>query len=243
MRLFEIEDDLINKYKSEVDFALDKFNTYNIAIYRGSSTYNKADVIYTDPTARTTNRKSAMGIGNYYTVWMDNNPQWAEYPKRGKSLICSSNLRFASSYGYAKVVIPLTNCKIGICPSNDIWKSFNSVYSLGDFSDWLYNDVFSHIRHDHRNITYDELLQILNQIDISNLKLPYNVTSTFKQNMLDDRSGINMFETVFDPVNNDFKLTDWHTLTSFDHTSEVWLSSPCLLIGPEMFDELAEDRK
>ena len=145
MRLYEIENndlDLLKKYKAEVNFAIEKYKKYNFAIFRGSKTYNQSKVMFSNPASRIEPRKSAMNIGNYYTLWMDNNPEWAEYPKRSKSLICTSCSAFANWYGFVKVVIPLVNTKIGVCPEIDIWKSFNSVKSLGEFSDWLKDDVF-----------------------------------------------------------------------------------------------------
>lgn len=246
MRLVEIEDSrevLLSKYRDKINFALDKFLLYNTAIYRGSFTYGGSNIIYTNPTTRPTLRRSAMNIGNYYTIWIDNNPKWQDYPKRSKSLICSTSLKTAKSYGDPIVVVPLINTKIGICPTVDIWKSFKLIYSLGDFSDWLKNIVFANITHDHANITYDQLVTILKNIDIRELHLSYCFTPEFKKSMLDVISGLDMFEKIFDPIKNGFTVTDWNDLTYISDQHEVWLSAPCLLIDPEIFINLAEDRK
>ena len=244
MRLFEIEEteNLLEKYKDEVNFALDKCIQYNVSIFRGSYTYNQV-IQYTDPTSRSTSRVSAMDIGNYYTVWMDNDPKWSQFPKRGKSLICSSYP--TNFYGNSKVVVPLIDTKIGVCPESDIWKSFKTVFSLGDFSDWLKETLFKNINHDPQNITYPQLINMLEDIDISELHLPYVFLNVFKKEMLDapGTSGVDMMNVVLDPIKNNFILTTWKELNHFNSTHEVWLSAPCLLINPTIFSQLVDERK
>ena len=244
MRLFEIEENsnLLEKYQNEVNFALDKFIKYNISIYRGSDTYNKS-IQFIDPTLRHTSRISAMDIGNYYTVWMDNDSKWSNFPKRGKSLICSSYS--TEFYGSPRIVVPLVNTKIGICPESDIWKSFKSVYSLGDFSEWLRDTAFKDFNHDPQNITYPQLINMLKNIDIGEMHLPYTFTSWFKKEMLDasNNNGLEMMNVILDPIKNKFILTTWNELDHFNKDCELWSSAPCLLIEPDIFKLLVKERK
>lgn len=231
MRLNEIEDNLLETYKDQVSIAITKYKQH-VAIYRGSKTYN-GDVQYLDPNAKITERTSS-NTYNYYNLWMSNNPQWAEFPKRNRSLICSSNSSHASGYGTLRVVIPLTNCKIGICPSEDIWNSFKNIGSLRALVEWLF-EMFQKQwpDQDNKNITYQELMQ--------KLKLLKSV---------DDQSYINdilknydnaedMLKSILDPVTNGFKLTTWQQFNyKRSHSNELWLSAPCLLIYPDTFKQV-----
>lgn len=72
---------------------------------------------------------------NYYTQWIDNHPQWAAYPKRSKSLICSTSIDTANSY-HQKVfrVIPSDDCKVGVVPADDMWYAFDKLRNFLDHS-------------------------------------------------------------------------------------------------------------
>lgn len=62
---------------------------------------------------------------NYYTLWIDNAPQWSEYPKRSKSMICSTSYKDTTHFGGAVYrIIPSDSCKIGIVPAHDMWFAF-----------------------------------------------------------------------------------------------------------------------
>ena len=245
MRLNEIQesdDHLMLKYKSAIDFAIEKFKK-DIAIYRGSTSikmYSDKRIIYSNPTTRSTDRKSSNSF-NYYNLWMSNNPQWSSFPKRGKSLICTTSLKTASSYGKPKIVVPLLDCKIGVCPKEDLWYSFTAVNSLFELTTWLYNHFSEQWPdQDNENITYPQLLQKLNNtrynvnadrryIDLENLLKKYN-------------NAEDVIELILNPSKNNFILTTWAQFNNkFNDTDtglEVWLSSPVLLIDPYYFSNL-----
>lgn len=60
---------------------------------------------------------------NYYTLLIDSSPDFAQFPKRSKSLICSTNLHRAQDYGMSGVyaIFPVDGSKIGVCPGADMW--------------------------------------------------------------------------------------------------------------------------
>jgi len=120
--------------------------------------------MFVDPTARTTERKSA-NTYNYYTLWMDNDPAWASFPKRSRSLICSTSLNIASSYkgqgGKPMVVIPVENCTIGVCSAADLWESFRFGW-LSDLTYWLHKKFeIQWPNDDNENMNYQELIRKL----------------------------------------------------------------------------------
>ena len=89
-------------------------------------------------------RKSA-NTSNFYTLWIDNSKKWADYPKRSKSLICTTQAQTAAGYGTSYMMIPYDGAKIGVCPSYDMWESFPNamsdvgLYTLNEFNDYIWN--------------------------------------------------------------------------------------------------------
>ena len=238
MRLYEIEDisGLLEKYKDEVNFALDRYNTEGVAIYRGSKTYNK-QIMFIDLTTRTTDRKSA-NTYNYYTLWMSNNPQWADYPKRNRSLICSTDSRKAKIYGKTMIVIPLVDCKIGICPSDDIW--FSTHPSLSRLTDWLSKHLLERwpTLHD-KELTYDVFIQKLKEIT-SNGDSYYELE--LEKLLKKYGNAEDVMNEMLNPNKNGFTISTWKNFNTKENR-EVWLSAPCLLISPIIFMRLLQDRK
>ena len=75
---------------------------------------------------------------NYITLLIDYIlPSWKNYPKRSKSLVCSSSKSISWGYGNkAYVVFPYNNAKIGVCSEVDLWESFIDLNVL-EFNDDL----------------------------------------------------------------------------------------------------------
>ena len=230
MRLNEIDNPeyLLRTYKDQINFAIGKYKK-GICIFRGSATYLQ-NVIYTDPTTRTTDRTSA-NTYNYYTLWLDNDKAWSKYPKRGKSLICSTNYQYSLYFGNVRIVVPLSDCKIGICSNEDIWNSFNLIPSLRMLVEWI-NGRFSEQwpNEEHLNISYLDMMQKLKQISSKN-------DASYLEDLLKNYDNAEvMLHDLLAPTHNNFKLTSWKQFnTKRSYHREVWLSTPCLLIYPETF--------
>ena len=94
----------------------DAFNA-QVAIYRGVHGYG--DYAFIDPSKSNRPRVSA-NTGNHYTLIMDNSSSWKSYPKRSKSLICSTDEGYAIDFGKTYRVYPINGGKIGVCPYRDI---------------------------------------------------------------------------------------------------------------------------
>jgi len=62
---------------------------------------------------------------NLYIEILDNSPHWEEYPKRSKSIICTTSKNKASIYGEIYRIIPIEeNSKMGLASNRDIFESF-----------------------------------------------------------------------------------------------------------------------
>src|SRR5271168_3608736 len=107
----------------------------NKFIYKGFNTNLGHNFLLTDPSQK--ERKSA-NTSNQYTLLMDNLPAWKEYPKRSRSLVCSTSSDRAASYGNVYLVLPFNGARIGICPEYDIWDSFYELsgYGIADADDF-----------------------------------------------------------------------------------------------------------
>jgi len=105
---------------------MDKFK-----IYRGASYNTALGFINTNDFTRT-----SANTQNYYTLWMDNSEDWADYPKRSKSLICTNDLSNTANYGDSYIIIPEDNAKIGICPGEDLWYSFPAQLKYIGSANW-----------------------------------------------------------------------------------------------------------
>jgi hypothetical protein len=65
-------------------------------------------------------RKSAT-TSNWYTLIIDNSPEYKNYPKRSQSLICTNDIEAAKAYGSTMAIIPFNDAKIGVVNEPDIW--------------------------------------------------------------------------------------------------------------------------
>ena len=119
--------------------------TYNkgYGIYRGITTYQSdGDFVLIDPKKHT---RDSANTYNYYTLINDNSPKWKKYPKRSKSIVCTTDQSRAKEYGDGDVyvVFPFNGSKIGVCNADDYWVSFDYVnwafgyVSLREFNDDL----------------------------------------------------------------------------------------------------------
>lgn len=197
------------------------------AIYKGVRNIDPDTVLF-NPAAG--NRKSKNNA-NYYTLLIDNLPIWSKFPKRSKSLICTNSLDSALQYGSVYRVLPLNDAKFGICPTFDIWASFNIslknqhvkinriFYSVG-INDDNYASFLKDIL-----INKDKICQIM-------IEQGYPTLSDELKSVKNINGLIRMFQMWYNPVVNDFKLANNLTLSGV-HGSvpiEVWTDSKCYMI-------------
>jgi hypothetical protein len=70
----------------------------------------------------TKSERKSQNTSNWYTLIIDNNPEYKNYPKRSQSLICTNKIGTARRYGPPMAVIPFNDAKIGIVNDPDIWR-------------------------------------------------------------------------------------------------------------------------
>jgi hypothetical protein len=69
----------------------------------------------------TKSERKSQSMSNWYTLIIDNSPEYKNYPKRSQSLICTNKIGTAKDFGALMAVIPFNDAKIGIVNAPDIW--------------------------------------------------------------------------------------------------------------------------
>lgn len=180
---------------------------------------------------------------NYYTLIMDNSPEWKDYPKRSNSFICSMN---TSNYnGTSYIVIPRNGSKWGVCDSTDIYdaffKGFESIgleisQDVTSFLEALYNIAEKYdIQLSEKN--YEDLKSQIEQLDKI---LTYRKTTSNNDIEIAPIMQGDMWQKmlkIFDPNINKFNLFNLEQLYNrdkhgldIDYRYEVWTDSPCLFV-------------
>jgi hypothetical protein len=200
-------------------------------------------------------QRKSKNTTNYYTLIMDNDPQWSKFPPRSASLICSTSSTTAGSYGHSGgtfLMLPEGDPTIGICDKNDLWISFPHMKSiLGHYADASdFNYAFGSINH---NIsigkvpeTWEELTAQLKHIDEAIKENPkvidkINEYSEIAGNIIKYMPSspfIDKLRDILNPVKNEFELTKLSGFTTRDYRDrEIWFSAPTWMINIEQLSE------
>jgi hypothetical protein len=147
-------------------------------IYRGISLSHKRNAFFIQPSKY--ERTSFFADHNIYTLLFDNLSSWKKFPKRSRSIICSTDRGIADSYGSGQVyrVYPFDGSNIGVCPDNDIWNSFfddQTDFNSFTLDSFIINTVIGFIRSVNR--VYDEVYEK----DLINTKKLYDKNLTFNE--------------------------------------------------------------
>ena len=93
-----------------------------------------------------TGERKSQNTSNHYTIAIDTSPYFAGWPKRSKSLVCTTNEIRAGRYsergregvaGALYAVFPTDGLKIAICYDQDIWDTPVCVPEFGIDSDCI----------------------------------------------------------------------------------------------------------
>jgi len=142
-------------------------------------------------------------------------PSWNGWPRRNRSTICTNNYNEAHDYylkysSYDKTilaVIPENDAKLTICPTFDMWSSFNNL-SINKFTKNLafFLAFFNSLK--KNNITIEDLKQssnIFNNFNEDNVKEAANLDS-------------NVLETLFEYIENFVKTLNEEDLQLVSRT-------------------------
>jgi hypothetical protein len=235
--LFEYKEN--NRSKSiKKEKALELLNTEysiskksNVNIYRGVDGIDD-DFLFVDPSKYL--RKSA-NTDNYYTLLIDNTSSWKKYPKRSKSIICSTDKVYASTYGTLYKVYPINNAKIGVCYTNDIWSatSINNNTTFYDLNTLL-NVILKGFYKYNKDDDYNMLIKYLKKVDddyekiselLNELRFKFTI---FDMYLNSDEQFKDFVENIMNPNKCGFELKKAGDYLPTKR--EVWIGEPCVLV-------------
>ena len=211
-------------------------------IYRGIN--NNKEALLVDPKSGSP-RESA-NTSNHYTLLMDNLPSWKKFPKRGRSLICTTFQGRTSGHGIGYAVFPYDGSKIAVASKEDIWFSFKEIGSLRVFNknfDYVLADVLDKhddspdsigIDKDWKTLKiamkkFDEYVEKRGNID--RVTEDY-MTSTVKWLKNYDGNTVSTLNKDFDPNKNGIKLVTAGKPLPRDER-EVWTDGKSVMVKIE----------
>lgn len=234
------EDEFIKLLTTKCKNAIKSMESGNY-IYRG----DRNQGIFFEGNGALSTRLSR-NTSNYYTLWMDNHPQWSQFPKRSKSFICTNDEYYASGFGNnMKIVIPFDGVDIGVCSNNDLWDSFPQTmknglsYSMDDFNNMV--ESFINMVLGTYNNRYDgswsEYKKVIEKVD-KDYDMEHIIRTTEYQGSVSDFSQLvkkhgslmKTLEELMSPKSNDFSLVKNPAHLPADN-HELWMEGPILMVS------------
>jgi len=219
-------------------------------IYRGLEF--DENYLYVEPSQY---ERVSANTNNYYTLLMDNLPSWQKYPKRSKSIICTTSPLYAGSFGKLFQVYFEDNAKIGVCSAEDIWGSFFLFENLTDLNATL-SRIFNHMAElmFTNPQTFKQLSENLKNIDIFKRKnkdkteiqirkFYENKWRYLHDNFIQDyvKSPLSFMDYLnekLSPSKNGFKLLK--TGSEIQRKKEVWSDGNAIMIDVNIDSSLNE---
>jgi hypothetical protein len=235
------------------------------AVYRGvSRDVGHGGRSWIDPRSRP--RPSA-NTSNLYTLFVDSDPRWDNYPDRSRSLICTNTWRTAKSYGDPHVVLLKNHSRIGICSEGDWWLSFghlmaelrryqnSSIYDMSDLNKILadaYKTVFAQEISLHSADTLtadlDRLGTHLREHDLDywaslgrKEEYVFGQSGLFKLFLSQDASMTELLSQLLDPAANDFSVTTVEAYQQPEDERELWSDGTALMLDLAAVEQLKTD--
>lgn len=185
---------------------------------------------------------------HFYDEFLNNLSSWESWPKRNKSIIGTTSLEVAQLYALlggkgskVYIVIPLKSRTI-LCPTDDILTSFNrgpGMTLLREDSHSLlkqFNEEFltflnrrGYQEEKIRKLDFEGMIQVLkNEVDNKSLTDLDILNHVYQSGNI-----LQTFENLFDPVKNNFSLTEKVDLCEMGEGKEVFSSGQVLLCSYE----------
>lgn len=231
-KIIKSEDELVELLTNNCQQSLKAYKK-GTKIFRGVDI--EAPALFIDP--KKYKRKSA-NTANYYTLLIDNSPKWSKFPKRSKSIICSTSREKTFIYGDTYIVFPYDGAKIGVCPEDDFWNSFmNSLQTNLRFFNNELEDLMSQASIKFfSDKSYKGIKDAFKAFDLYLEQNPdkeprFKKTWGFKwfRDYFSKYNNImKLIEDKLDPSKNDFKLVKAGDKITND--VEVWTDSKSILI-------------
>jgi hypothetical protein len=178
---------------------------------------------------------------------MDNSPDFASYPKRSRSLICTTDDVNAEGYadsgakrGRVYAIFPVDGTTIAFCPKSDIWETEVSIpelklrfagrESMSDFNWWI-----------------EDIAGINPAAANSWTSFTQAVKTSERVRLICEKAGIDpaefvpMLQRALSPKNTGFTSdTINSTANPMPDHREVWFSGDCIAITYDIWKSMVE---
>lgn len=241
-------DDLKKRMEIECSTSIGKYRE-GIRMFRGLKSANK-DIYFISPSKH---MRSSRNTSNFFTSLIDSSNRWKNYPKRSRSIICTTDYFAAKAYGSVYNIFPKNGAKIGICSEDDIWSSVDNILAelglyVNDFNNLFYElyDEIGESQNEMERLNYENIDNILNKFDefiqkngierfIELPSIHYSKIATHLKNNY--RGNIrNYFDDLLDPVKNNFKLVsieEFNITSRFIH--EIWTDGDSYMVDEDFW--------
>lgn len=194
-------------------------------------------------------------------TFMSDSKQWAKFPKRHSSIICSTSKQPADRKHTVYVVLPFNGTKLAVCPNDEFFSSFEHVVEQFDVEDayefeqrlrGLFIAINEFVHDDPKiEINAENIKKYCAMFD--NIMKAVRGSHEFKmfyETSTNDRFSrwakiTNLYETIseaLDPEINNFeieKISDLETRKN----KEVWFTNDCYIVEQHVFEEMIDSGK
>jgi hypothetical protein len=237
------EEEAINLIKKNCQQALK-----GTPIYRGIRRSSTVNYMFIDP--KSGKPRVSANTRNYYTLINDNSPYWKQYPKRSRSIICTTDSMSASRYGWVKRVFPYDGAKIGVCPERDYWLSFQKILgeyiTLDEFNNILYKLINTKANiYGFNDSSYKNIVESFKTFDMfmkDSPKLLESIKNEYPMFKDYDPEKITFLEYVqklLSPKPNGFKLKK--SGDKLPREREVWTDSKSVLVADVAIEDILDE--
>lgn len=170
-----------------------------------------------------------------YLNIIDNLDSWSEYPKRRKSIICSTAKEVAKSFGEPYVVIPTDNALFGVCPDYDFQSCFNEFNQKFGIPIYRIDELFGYKKEGY---SFEEFKKKMINDEYNQVEFSFKYRQYVSDNNL---IGVDILEDMFEyisPEKNKFRLFKYDGISDISNlnkikyldSNEVWTSDDCILV-------------
>ena len=214
----------------------------NKPIWRGMSNSGAALII--NPAS---GKRMSQNTFNYYTELFDHLPSFNGFPKRSRSLICSTSPSTADMFGYAYAIFPFDGAKIGVCPSYDLWRSKVYMPLIGERSMSNFNDVLMELDMPE---TYSGMINYSKSPQFAE-NLKRMVQRSYRGEILDQLDPIAWFNELLGNVTPKQLGLSLMTASQLAHENldaddsgrEVWMSSKVIAVDYRTYQQMKAKQK
>ena len=257
-----ITEKAVKPYKSsvlDVDTAVAMLNAHckqslaliHTPIWRGMRNHSE-EIVTIDPT---TGKRASNNSSNHYTVLIDNSPYFKGWPKRSKSLVCSTGYGYASGYNYGPesglyAIFPYDGVKIAVCPWQDIWDTDVMLPRLGmSFGENGSNGTLGSF---NRKMKFDfnlpdnftsmkKAVATKSFADILSRHIHFQANPREADNPLQPNEFIGYLQQQMSPEKTGFELMSAATFAANPPIDrECWIGGPVVAIRKDMYEKFLD---